>query len=270
MKFALLGYKIAYSLSPVIHELISQKPMDYSIIDLSPSELDKAIPEICEQFSGFNVTIPHKQAIMDHCKALDPIAEKIGAVNTVDFRNGICKGYNTDYLGFIRSIKENIADYISYHPVIVGYGGVARAVAFGLEKLGFNAITIQGGELRSERDEFINLMNTSLKINIFDHLPKIPRLWINCTPVGGAKIPEIPDGFIELDKGDYLFDLNYAPCPTYLELKAKEQGIPTLNGMKMLVYQAIEAQKIWFGDEYYSAVDVNSIIHSIAHINNVS
>ncbi len=62
--------------------------------------------------------------------------------------------------------------------------------------------------------------------------------------------------------------MNYAPYPTHLELKAKEQNIPTLNGMKMLVYQAVEAQKIWFGGEQNA--DVNSIIHTIAHINNVS
>jgi len=268
MKFALLGYKIAYSLSPVIHELISQSPIDYSVIDIAPEKLNEAIPKTFEHLSGFNVTIPHKQAIMDHCNTLDHVAAKIGAVNTVDIRNGIWKGYNTDYLGFIRSIKENIPDYISYHPVIIGYGGVARAVAFGLEKLGFKAITVQGGEQRSERDEFINSMYSTLNMNIFDLLPRIPRLWINCTPIGGAKIPEIPDSFIDLDKKDYLFDLNYAPYPTHLELKAKEQNIPTLNGMKMLVYQAIEAQKIWLGGEQYA--DVNSIIHSIAHINTVS
>ncbi len=270
MKFALLGYNIAYSLSPIIHELISQSPIDYTIIDLAPENLDKEIPMLFSDLSGFNVTIPHKQAIMDHCKALDPIAKKIGAVNTVDIRNGLWKGYNTDYLGFIRSIKENIPDYISYHPVIIGYGGVARAVAFGLEKLGFKAITVQGGELRSERDEFIHSMRSTLNINVFDLLPEMPRLWINCTPIGGAKIPEIPENFIDLNIRDYLFDLNYTPYPTHLELKAKEQGVSTLNGLKMLIYQAIEAQKIWFGDEYNTAVDVNSIIHSIAQINTLS
>ena len=86
---------------------------------------------------------------MDHCKALDPIAKKIGAVNTVDIRNGLWKGYNTDYLGFIRSIKENIPDYISYHPVIIGYGGGPwlRPEGFpGSGKLSFWVIGIYPGE----------------------------------------------------------------------------------------------------------------------------
>ena len=270
MKFALLGYNIAYSLSPIIHELISQFPMDYNIIDLAPQNLKNEIPKMFSELSGFNVTIPHKQTIMDYCKTFDPVAKKIGAVNTVDIRNGIAKGYNTDYLGFIRSIKENIPDYISYHPVIVGYGGVARAVAFGLEKLGFKAISVHGGEFESERDEFIRSMHATLELNVFDLLPQMPRLWINCTPIGGAKIPDIPEDFIDFDKQDFLFDLNYAPCPTNLELKAKDLGLSTLNGMKMLIYQAIEAQKIWFGDKYFTSVDVNSINHSIANINNVS
>ncbi len=249
MKFALLGYNIAYSLSPIIHELISQFSMDYNIIDLAPQNLEKEIPKIFSELSGFNVTIPYKQSIMDYCKTLDPVAEKIGAVNTVAIRNGIWKGYNTDYLGFIRSVKENIPNYFSYHPVIVGYGGVARAVALGFEKLGFNAITVRGGEFKSERDEFIRSMNSILDIKVFDFLPEIPRLWINCTPVGGAKIPHIPRDFIDFGPRDFIFDLNYTPCPTHLELKAKDQSVSTINGMKMLVYQAIEAQKIWFADK---------------------
>ncbi|MCF7833025.1 MAG: shikimate dehydrogenase [Candidatus Marinimicrobia bacterium] len=270
MKFALLGYKIAYSLSPLIHELISNRSFDYNIIDIAPDQLNESIPDAFEQLSGFNVTIPHKKTIMDHCKVLDPIAEKIGAVNTVDIRNGIWKGYNTDYLGFVQTVKEYIPDYISYHPVIIGYGGVARAVAFGLKKLGYMSMTVQGGELKAERDEFINSMHKTLKMNVFDLLPEIPRLWINCTPIGGTKIPDIPDDFIDLDHEDYLYDLNYAPYPTHLESKAKKMGIQTMNGLKMLVCQAIEAQKIWFNDEPPVEVDVNSIIHSIAHINTVS
>ncbi|MEA2077586.1 MAG: shikimate dehydrogenase [Candidatus Marinimicrobia bacterium] len=270
MKFALLGHQIAYSLSPVIHEMISPIELKYEIIDISPDELHKKTPDSFLDYSGLNITIPHKQSIIPYCHTLDPVAKKIGAVNTVEIREGIWKGYNTDYLGFIRTVKDNISNFLSYHPVIVGYGGVAKAVAFGLGKLGFTAITVHGGKLKEERDEFIDILRTSLNVNVFDLIPEIPRLWINCTPVGGVKIPGIPKDFISFDEGDYLYDMNYSPFPTFLEKKAKQLNIPTMNGIKMLICQAIETQKIWMKNEVHLDVDVNSIINSIAHLITVS
>jgi shikimate dehydrogenase len=270
MKFGLLGHQIAYSISPVIHDLINPNSMDYEIIDIAPDDIKKLLHKRVEDFSGFNVTIPHKQSIMDLCQSVDRMAEKIGAVNTVDIRNGVWKGYNTDYLGFLSTIKEEIKNYLSFHPVIVGYGGVARAVIFALEKLGFKAVSVQGGESKKERDDFIEELNSSLNMDVFDLLPEIPRLWINCTPVGGAKIPDIPKDFIAFSHGDTLYDLNYSPSPTYLQKYASDMGIPNMNGLKMLVYQAIEAQKIWFANKMPPEISVNSIIHSIEHLNTVS
>jgi len=264
MKYGLLGHKIAYSLSPVIHKMINRAGIDYEILDLSPEDLPQKLPEIVKGFSGFNVTIPHKQVIMELCREIDPIAEKIGAVNTVKIHGGHWKGYNTDYLGFIETIKSSIPNYITYHPVIVGYGGVARAVIFSLQKLGFKACSVVGGINASEREEFIADMHQVLELTGHKKLPETKKLWINCTPVGGAKNPSVPSDFISYDKKDVLYDLNYSPCPTYLEKIARSKGMVTLNGMNMLVSQAIEAQKIWNPDNKDLNCDTDKIIHSLA------
>lgn len=270
MKFGLLGHKIAYSLSPVIHEMISDTDISYEILDISPEEFNEKLPVVTSGLSGFNITIPHKQAIIPFCDTLDDAAAKIGAVNTVDITEGRWKGYNTDYLGFIRTVKDNIPDYLSYHPVIVGYGGVARAVTVGLEKLGFTACSIFGGELQEDRRAFIGDIERLLTMRIFEDIPSIRCLWINCTPVGGAKLPVVPEGFIPFGQEDMLYDLNYAPSPTHLEEQARGEGLKTINGLQMLVSQAIEARKIWVKGTQTDYPSVNTIIRSLQHLNTVS
>lgn len=270
MKFALIGHQISYSMSPVIHELISENSINYEIIDFSPEYLSKELPPELLELSGFNVTIPHKQSIMSYCKELAPAAQKIGAVNTVEVREGALIGYNTDYLGFTHSLKDSVKNYFDFHPVLLGYGGVARAVIFALQKMGFRTLSIVGGLDDSERATFINEMNTQSKMIIIEEIPDLPCLWINGTPMGGAKYPEVPKNYIPFRYGDILFDLNYTPYPTNLERYAQKKGIKTLNGLKMLVYQAVEAQKIWFKDRNFSKVDVNSIVHSLVNLSTVS
>lgn len=269
MNFALIGDKISYSMSPLIHEMISDVALKYSIIEISVEELSAGKPEILKKLDGFNVTIPHKQEIIKYCNQLDPAAELIGAVNTVQMINGRWKGYNTDFLGFIASLKESVKNYFDYHPVLIGYGGVARAVIFALQEMGFKNVSVVGGMDDKERRNFINDMNASTKIRLLDTVPELPLLWINGTPIGGAKIPDIPEGFLDIHYGDVLFDLNYTPYPTHLEQYAHKKGVKTVNGLKMLVYQAFEAQKIWFGEKIQE-IDINGVIHTLTHLGTAS
>jgi shikimate dehydrogenase len=263
MTYGLLGYKIAYSLSPVIHKLIACADIDYRLFDCPPEKLENMLSGKMSALSGFNVTIPYKERIMQYCNTLDPTAKKIGAVNTVKIEDGLKTGYNTDYLGFMRVIKENIPDYLSYHPIILGYGGAARAVIFGLESLGFFSVSVLGGEDARERASFTTSVAPLLRMQILNVVPGIPRLWINCTPVGSVKIPDIPDDYITLGADDMLCDLNYSPCPTHLEKIAQGKGLKTMNGMQMLIYQALEAQKIWMGDDAPSEVNIQAIKQAV-------
>ena len=270
MKYGLLGHKIAYSLSPVIHKMINGSGIEYDILDISPESLKANLPQMTQGLSGFNVTIPHKQTVMEFCQEIDPLAERIGAVNTVAISAGRWKGYNTDYLGFIETVRKNIPDYFSFHPVVVGYGGVARAVIFGLQELGYKACSIVGGLNDDERKAFIKGMRPALDMNILELIPGMNRLWINCTPIGGAKHPDIPQNFIPYDNHDILYDLNYSPYPTYLEQDAGSKGLTTINGLKMLVAQAVEAQKIWNEHHIDLQCDTDEIIRSLVKGKNVS
>ncbi len=263
MTFGLLGHQIGYSLSPVIHRLIAGKHFSYELFDIAPDDLEKAVIGELSVLSGFNVTIPYKQRIMQYCRDLDPLARKIGAVNTVQVRNGGWTGYNTDYLGFMQVIREHISDFLSLHPVLIGYGGVARAAVFGLETLGFHTVSVLGGESSRERADFIRAVTPQSSLQILEAFPDKNRLWINCTPVGSLKSPHIPENYILFNNGDILYDLNYAPSPTHLEELAAREGIRTLNGMRMLVCQAIEAQKIWRGNAKAEDIDIDAIIRSI-------
>ncbi len=245
MKFALFGHQIGYSLSPGIHREIAGAEFDYRILDVPPEEFDQAVEERLPEFSGFNVTTPYKVRIMRHCDAFDPPVRKIGAVNTVLNREGKWTGFNTDYLGFMRAFKKNIPDFLSYHPVVAGYGGAARAVLFALRKMGFYAATVYGGNSREKRLNFIFSMKRQLHMQLLTVLPDMPRIWINCTPAGSERAPGVPGELIPGRRDDILFDLNYAPVPTFLENAAGQKGIKTFNGLEMLVFQAVEAQKIW-------------------------
>jgi shikimate dehydrogenase len=263
MTYGLLGYKIGYSLSPVIHKLIACADLDYHLFDYAPEELESALSGPMAGLSGFNVTIPYKERIMQYCDILEESAEKIGAVNTIDIKDGLRTGYNTDYTGFIRVIKENIPDYLSYHPMILGYGGAARAVIFALETLGFFSASVLGGENKHDRKTFTCAVAPLLRLQVSDMNPDIPRLWINCTPVGSVKVPEVPVDFIKFGKEDILCDLNYSPCPTHLEQIAQKMGIKTINGLQMLIYQAVGAQKIWMGEDAPSEVNIQAIKQAI-------
>lgn len=245
MKYGLLGQHISYSLSPLIHTVLSPH-INYELYDLSEDDFRQGRPEALKELAGFNITIPHKQLIMAHCDSIHPLAEKIGAVNTVKITDGKWLGYNTDYSGFMRALKDGLPAYKDANPIVVGYGGAARAILMALEELGFKQAVVCGGVNDKERNKFTADMQSVLKMKLSDEQPNESRLWINCTPVGSERIPVVHKGFMDLKMGDQLFDLNYKPYPTFLQKKAQMLGIPNSNGIFMLIHQAVDAQKIWF------------------------
>lgn len=263
MKFGLLGHNISYSLSPHIHKKIAAKPISYEIFDISPQNLELQLSTVLGGLNGFNITIPYKTSILKYCHETDDMVKKLGAANTVRIRDNKWKAYNTDYLAFIKVLTHYVEDYLHYHPVIVGYGGAARAVLFALENLGFMHLSVLGGYSENERMHFIEEMSSGLRLRILDNLPDLPLLWINCTPVGSKRFPEIPELFYSMKSKDYLFDLNYTPRPTCLQQFAEKRKLRSINGLRMLVFQALEAQKIWMSTSGMDISDIEKIIYEI-------
>ena len=182
---------------------------------------------------GFNVTIPYKEVIIPYLDSLDFHAEKIGAVNTIKLENGKKIGFNTDWIGFKKSIEPLLN---SHHTkaLILGTGGASKAVIYALDQLKIETLMVSRyGEISYE--------------DLSEEIIQNHAIIINCTPVGTFPnidaAPEIPYHFIT--KNHLAYDLIYNPAETLFLKKCKEKGAVVKNGLEMLEIQAEASWKIW-------------------------
>ncbi|BAY24660.1 shikimate 5-dehydrogenase [Calothrix sp. NIES-2100] len=260
-----IGYPVEHSLSPVMHNAaIAQLGLDYVYLPfpIAPENLEIAIAGFAAVgVVGFSVTIPHKQAIMPLLSEITPIAQAIGAVNTVSRQDNKWVGTNTDITGFIAPLQTTYhQDWSQKAAVILGNGGAARAVVAGCHQLGFAEIHVVG---RSQQrlQEFYESWNdsslaTNLQVHTWDKLAKlIPQgnLLVNTTPIGMyPKVDESPLSGLEmadLPTGAIAYDLIYIPKPTQFLQLAQQQGAIAIDGLEMLVQQGAAALKIWLQQE---------------------
>lgn len=246
-RFGLLGETLSYSLSPKIHQLIYKKmgiKATYELVEIPLESFEGELTRArLKRLDGFNVTTPYKELIFKQLDDIDPVAARIGAVNTVINDNGSFTGYNTDYFGFMMSIGE--MDFETRHrAVVLGTGGAAKMAVVALEDLGFEEIVIVSrnplnAKLKFEKHSCINYA-------IFNSQTIDSELLVNCTPVG-QKVVEVTETIKNeaLRRQRFIFDLNYNPSITPLLAQGRELGIPGTNGINMLVAQAVKANEIW-------------------------
>lgn len=229
MKFGLLGESISYSFSPLIHEMLGSKP--YLLIEKNREEVDKFLAK--KEFQGINVTIPYKERAMAFCDKLDKSAQRIGNVNTILNDNGVLTGYNTDYYGFVYSLKSMELDIEELSCLVVGDGAVSKTVKIALEDLGVKEI------LQVARKSEHNFNDISYYENC--------NLLINCTPIGNNLHLDIefPIELNNMKDLKYVIDLNYNPIETQLLSDAKKLGCKTTSGLTMLVAQARKASELF-------------------------
>lgn len=251
--YAVIGDPISHSLSPRIHNKVFEElQLDrvYIALRVPTTELGGALSLLKHNFKGFNVTIPHKEAIIPFLDEIDPSAKLYGAVNTVKVEEGILKGYNTDGFGFIQSM-ERIEVEIEGKPVLVlGSGGAARVIAFELLQKGCSVTIANRGLDKGKklRDELLtSLPNSKISIITPSELTNDYFCIVNTTPVGMAPLEgESPIEDKEVLKSAVLvYDLIYNPYRTKLLREAEVQGCKVLNGLSMLFHQAVKAQEIW-------------------------
>lgn len=242
--FGLIGYPLghSYSKSHFSGKFEREGLENHSYVNFEIQSIDKVI-EIVQSnpnLAGLNVTIPHKQAIISYLDYIDPVAGKIGAVNTVKItRSGnrfLLSGYNTDAVGFINSIR-------SWHlegkvkALVFGTGGSSLAITYALAQLKIDYVSVS----RTRGQGFLSYSDLTRQLAM-DHL-----LWVNCTPVG--MFPDIKSRlslpYEALTPGHYLFDLVYNPEITEFLKMGTEVGSKTMNGLRMLYEQAEESWKIW-------------------------
>ena len=187
---------------------------------------------------GLNVTIPYKESIIPFLDEIDPIAEKIGAVNTIQFlENGNLKGYNTDVVGFRNSIKPFL-DLNHTRALIFGTGGASKAIAFVLKDLGIPFYYVSRSPKSNKEIRYEDVHKSSIESF---------RFLINCTPLG--TFPDV-EKMISVDVNGIgnkhlVYDLVYNPAQTLLLKSAKEKGAIAVNGLSMLRIQAEESWRIW-------------------------
>ena len=256
-----IGDPVKHSLSPIMHNCaIAELGVDYVYIPLpvTPANLAKAIAGF-EAISlvGFNVTIPHKQAIIPYLTEITPSAKMVGAVNTVWRTETGWKGTNTDVAGFIAPLQNLARDWSQVTPVILGNGGAARAVVTGLKELGCPQIHVVGRE-REKLDKFSHSWQNSpqissiLQTHLWSELANLlsnTQLLVNTTPVGmsphQAASPVDASLMQKLPANTIAYDLIYTPNPTQFLKLAKQQGAMAIDGLEMLVQQGASALQIW-------------------------
>ena len=232
MKYGLLGQKLGHSFSKEIHESFGY--YTYDLIEVSKNELDSFM--IKREFNAINVTIPYKEKVIPYLYSIDPVAQKIGAVNTIVNKEGKLYGYNTDYLGLKSLIQTKKNDISGYNALILGTGGTSKTAYQVLVDLGVNKIT------KVSINNEIDTITYEEAVNSYNNVDMI----VNTTPVG--MYPNNEDLIIDLTKFNNLklvIDVIYNPLKTKLGLLAEKLGIPYASGLYMLVSQAVHATSIF-------------------------
>ena len=255
----LIGEPVEHSFSPPMHnEAFKTLGLDYVYVpfNVSPDNLKSAIEGANSlNIQGLNVTIPHKINVIKYLKELDPIAELIGAVNTIDFKN--LKGYNTDGIGCIRAIEE-VTKIKDKNIVVAGAGGAARAIVFYLAKYGAEEVNILNRNLKKAENLANDLLASNLISNVnSSDISEISKcisdadILIDTTPIGMH--PNVSDEPIvkaaDIHEELVVNDIVYNPNETVLLKEAIKANAKVVYGIKMLLYQGAESFKIWTGRE---------------------
>lgn len=250
-KACVIGWPVEHSLSPKLHGIwIKQYGLDaeYVTLPLPPEKLDsvKTLPE--QGFCGANITIPHKEDVIAYLDQIDVIAQDIGAVNTLQLREGKRYGSNTDAYGFIENLKIHV-DLTRYldHAVVLGGGGGARAVVWALLHEGAKRVSVV---VRTpEKAEPLKAFSKNVRIVAWDDLALLlpsATLLVNTTPLGmeGKEPLHIP--LEALNRQALVTDIVYTPVETELLQAARRQGNAVVDGLGMLIFQAVPGFETWF------------------------
>lgn len=253
-KYVLIGHPLGHSMSPFIHEKlfeIAGRKAEYICMDIAPENLTEKSEDL-KKLNGYNITIPHKIEIIPYLDELDETAKRYNAVNCVYTKDGISKGYNTDCVGFLKSVEKFP---LSEKVLLIGAGGAGRMMAVEAIRHGADltiAVRNPDGKVKNLLAELKEKYpDSSVKVTPISEISGKYNVLLNSTPVGmypNSNNCPVSDEVIE--NCDYFFDAIYNPVKTVLIKKAEALGKTAIGGMAMLVRQAVTAHEIWNGDSY--------------------
>lgn len=243
--FAVIGDPIGHSASPILHQKLfecEKTDAEYIAVHVKPDELEEFVKTASKKLCGFNITIPHKNAVIPFLDETDDTAQSMGSVNTVKISNSKMYGYNTDIYGVRSTLSENNLDLKGARVCVLGSGGAARSVVHAL--LGSGADITVARRRQSESKCFADDMTPPIKTVTLDNIGDA-EIVINTTPVGmsgfdnASPVKELPKSC------KFVFDVIYTPLFTPLLKMAADAGIPCSNGLHMLLMQGVKAEEIW-------------------------
>ena len=258
-----IGDPIAHSLSPVLHGYFIRKhglPAAYHAFRVRPADLGAAIVGArALGFRGLNVTLPHKQAVVAHLDAIEPVAQQAGAVNTVIFEKKQIVGTNTDVPGLLRSLEQAGVVLRDNAVFIIGAGGAARAAAFAARSADVAVLQIANRTQRKAIGLAGDAGGEAVELSAVRRLPA-GAVVMQTTAVGmhpNADACVLPE---TLFRGDLVYvDLVYNPLETNFLRRAQQVGAKTVDGLGMLIHQGILSLERWLGVALADAADVAGV-----------
>ena len=268
------GWPIEHSKSPLIHNHWLQKygiSGSYEKVAVSPDNFPDFLSSLRDNgFAGGNVTLPHKEAALELVMRLEASASKIGAVNTLWFEDNVLVGGNTDWIGFSANLDQNAPGWNSdgRTALVIGAGGAARGVLYALLQNGLEKILLANRTFSKAEKlavEFGTIVEPVILEDVSSYLPATDLL-VNTSSMGMQGAPEFPTPVLQsmsrLKPGALVTDIVYTPLETPLLNAAKEQGFRTVDGLGMLLHQAVPGFEKWFGIKPVVTDELRNIILS--------
>lgn len=238
-KYGIIGYPLGHSFSRAFFtEKFQREHIDaeYVNFEIPSADMLPGIVQTNPNLCGLNVTLPHKEAVIPMLDELSDEAKEIGAVNVIRVRDGRLKGFNSDIIGFMDSIRPLLKPW-HQHALVLGTGGASRAIRVGLQRLGIEWTYV------SRTPAPGRLTYADLTSDLMEHYQVI----VNCSPVGmSPRVDACPDIPYQLLTGRHLlYDLVYNPQETLFLKRGAERGAAVKNGLEMLHLQALASWCFW-------------------------
>ena len=246
-----MGHPVAHSRSPMLHGHWLRTlgiAGAYEFADVAPENFETFFRRLgANGFAGGNITKPHKEQAFRLVDKREPAADAIGAVNTVWYEDGALTGGNTDWLGIVLSLDATAPGWDKGRAVVLGAGGAARAAAYGFRRRGLAVSLVNRTLARAER---LAADFPGVTAHGYDALPRLlpdADVLINTTSLGQAGNPPLAIDLGPLKRSAIVYDAVYVPLETGLLKAARSAGHRTVNGLSMLLYQAVPGFAHWFG-----------------------
>jgi len=263
--FAVIGQPVRHSLSPILHDWFIKKfklNAAYAAFEVDAGNLEQAVNGLRSLgLGGFNVTIPHKESILQFVDDTSDSVALLGAANTLKNKDGFVKAFGTDPFGFVESLGEEAARFNGARVVVFGAGGSAKSIVYALGKLQVHYVCIvnrsraraeslAGAALEKYGLHQVSVFDASK--NILNDLVSEADILINTTSVGMHPLINesiLPDSSA-ISKKHFVYDLVYNPGLTKFLADARLRGAKVQSGLDMLIFQGLESVRIWHGEHF--------------------